>query len=93
MSKVDFLNKIKENNLKNPIFFCSLNKVQKKYTKQEKYSDYWKKLRIEKSKSTDELINKDFKKYDEKKLKDKFLYFDKNYTDILRHKNWWKINK
>ena len=71
----------------------SLNKLQKKYTKQEKYSDYWKKLRIEKSKSTDELINKDFKKYDEKKLKDKFLFFDKNYTDILRHKNWWKINK
>ena len=70
-----------------------LNKIQTNYIKQEKFSDYWKKLRIEKSKSTDELIRKDFKKYDEKKLKDKFLYFDKNYKDIIRHKNWWKIDQ
>ena len=33
VSKVDFLNKIKENNLKNPIFFCSLNKDLQKEAK------------------------------------------------------------
>ena len=42
-----------------------LNKMQTNYAKQEKFSDYWKRLRIEKSKSTDELISNDFKKYDE----------------------------
>ena len=51
------------------------------------------KLKIEKSLSTDELINRDFKKSDEKKLKSNFLYFDKNYKEILRNKNWWKIDK
>ena len=30
VSKVDFLNKIKENNLKNPIFFCSYKNLEKK---------------------------------------------------------------
>jgi hypothetical protein len=70
-----------------------LNKLRKIYLNKEKYSDYWKKLRIEKSHSTDELISKDFKKCDEKQLKSNFLYFDKNYTNIIRHKNWWKIEQ
>ena len=69
-----------------------LNSLKKIYLKQEKISDYWKKLKIEKSHSTDELISKDFKKNDQKQLKSNFLYFDKNYTDIIRHKNWWKID-
>ena len=70
-----------------------LNKLRKIYLNKEKYSDYWKKLRIEKSHSTDELISKDFKKCEEKQLKSNFLYFDKNYTNIIRHKNWWKIDQ
>ena len=68
-----------------------LNQLRKNYVKPE--NDYWKKLKIEKSLSTDALINKDFKKTDEKKLKSNFLYFDKNYKNILRNKNWWKIEK
>lgn len=60
-----------------------LNKLRK-INIREKYSDYWKKLRIEKSHSTDALIKKDFKNLEEKPLK-----FNKlNYNPI---KNWWKI--
>ena len=70
-----------------------LNQLRKNCLKPEKTTDYWKKLKIEKSLSTDELINRDFKKSDEKKLKSNFLYFDKNYKEILRNKNWWKIDK
>lgn len=70
----------------------NLNKLKTNYEKQEKYADYWKKLRIEKSHSTDALINKESKKFNEKLLKNKFFYFDKNYTNIIRHKNWWKID-
>ena len=69
-----------------------LNKLRKIIRKDDIYNDYWKKLRIEKSRSTDELISKDFKKYDEKKLKSNVLYFDKNYQNFIRHRNWWKIN-
>ena len=68
-----------------------LNKLRKDNLKPEKFTDYWKKLKIEKSLSTDALINKDFKKSDEKILKSNFLYFDKNYKDNLRNKNWWKF--
>lgn len=70
-----------------------LNQLRKNYLKPEKFTDYWKKLKIEKSLSTDALINKDFKKSDEKILKSKFLYFDKNYKDNLRNKKWWKFDK
>ena len=34
----------------------------------------------------------DTKKFNEKKLKENFLYFDKNQKNIIRHKNWWKID-
>ena len=69
-----------------------LNKLKKINIKQEKYSDYWQKLRIEKSHSTDSLFNKDFKKYEEKQLKNNILYFDKNNKNIIRDRNWWKID-
>lgn len=69
-----------------------LNISKKINIKPEKYIDYWKKLKIEKSKSTNALIHKDFKKSDQKVLKSNFWYFDKNYKNILRHKNWWNLN-
>ena len=68
-----------------------LNKIN--ILKPHKYSDYWKKLRIEKSYSTEALNNKNVKKHDEKVLKANFLYFDKNYKNILRHRNWWLIDQ
>jgi hypothetical protein len=55
--------------------------------------DYWKKLKIQKSYSTDELINKDSKKFDEKILKSNMLFFDKNHKNIVRDRNWWIIDK
>ena len=70
-----------------------LNKIKKIIIKPEKINDYWQKLRIQKSHSTDALISKEFKKYDEKDLKNNFMYFDKNYKNIIRHKNWWKIDQ
>ena len=69
-----------------------LNKLEKNNLKQEKYNDYWKKLRLEKSHSTDSLFNKDYKKNDEKQLKSNILYFDKNNTNIIRDRNWWNID-
>ena len=32
-------------------------------------------------------------KFHEKKLKNKNLFFDKNHTSIIRHKNWWQIDE
>ena len=68
-----------------------LNKIN--IIKPHKYSDYWKKLRIEKSYSTEALNDKNIKKHDEKVLKANCLYFDKNYKNILRHRNWWLIDQ
>ena len=61
----------------------------------ENDNNYWKKLRIENNSIKNKTcINNstDTKKFNEKKLKENFLYFDKNYTNIIRHKNWWKID-
>ena len=61
----------------------------------EKDNNYWRKLRIENNciKNNTCINNSsDIKKFNEKKLKENFLYFDKNYTNIIRHKNWWKID-
>ena len=55
----------------------------------ENNNDYWKKLRIEKN-----IQNKiSVDKFHEKKLKNKNLFFDKNHTSIIRHKNWWQIDE
>ena len=59
-------------------------------------NNYWRKLRKANNiiKNNNTCINNstDSKKYNEKKLKPNFLYFDKNQTNIIRHKNWWKID-
>ena len=65
----------------------NLNKIN--IVKPEKYYDYWKKLKIAKSYSTADLSEK---KHEIKLLKSNALHFDKTYKNILRHKNWWKIN-
>lgn len=70
-----------------------LNKLVEYTSRPYQDYDYWKKLRIQKSYSTDELINKDSKKFDEKKLKSNTLFFDKNHKGIVRHRNWWIIDK
>ena len=54
--------------------------------------NYWRQLRIGKSFETQSMNDNDFKKLNEKTLKSNFLYFDKNYKNIIRHKNWWKID-
>lgn len=57
-------------------------------------NNYWRKLRKENSLKNNTCINNltENKKYNEKKLKGNFLYFDKNLTKNIRHKNWWKID-
>ena len=57
-------------------------------------NNYWRKLRKENSIKNNTCINNltENKKYNEKKLKENFLYFDKNHTKNIRHKNWWKID-
>ena len=69
--------------------------VKEKEIKQiESENNNWKKLRIEKNKEGFTTIdNKDRKNFNEKKLKSNFLYFDKNQKNIIRHKNWWKIDE
>jgi hypothetical protein len=54
-------------------------------------NNYWRKLRIERElkNNTD---NNDMKNPKEKKLKNNLYYFDKNNTNIIRHKNWWIID-
>ena len=54
-------------------------------------NNYWRKLRIERElkNNTD---NNDMKNPNEKKLKNNLYYFDKNNTNIIRHKNWWIID-
>ena len=54
-------------------------------------NNYWRKLRIERElkNNTD---NNDIKNPNEKKLKNNLYYFDKNNTNIIRHKNWWIID-
>ena len=68
--------------------------VKEKEIKQiESENNYWKKLRIEKTLEGRNTIDiTDRKKFDEKKLKGNFYYFDKNHKNIIRHKNWWKID-
>ena len=62
----------------------------------ESENNYWRKLRIvNNSMKNNTCINNnsvDTKKPNEKKLKENFLYFDKNQKNIIRHKNWWKID-
>ena len=59
----------------------------------ESENNYWKKLRIEKTLEGRNTIDvTDSKKFDEKKLKGNLYYFDKNHKNIIRHKNWWKID-
>lgn len=70
-----------------------LNKLAEYTSRPYQDYDYWKKLRIQKSYSTDEIINKDSKKFDEKILKSNMLFFDKNHKNIVRHRNWWIIDK
>ena len=68
---------------------------EKEIAQIEKENNYWRKLRIENNciKNNTCINNSsDIKKFNEKKLKENFLYFDKNYTNIIRHKNWWKID-
>ncbi len=65
-----------------------LNKIN--IIKPEKYSDYWKKIKLGKSYSTEDITNK---KHEIKLLKPNALYFDKTTKNILRHKNWWIINQ
>ena len=59
---------------------------EKEITQIESDNNYWKKLRIENN-------IYDNKKINEKKLKENCLYFDKNHKNIIRHKNWWKIDE
>ena len=69
--------------------------VKEKEIKQiENGNNYWKKLRIEQNLEGNNTIdNTEIKKnISEKKLKSNFFYFDKNHTNIIRHKNWWKID-
>lgn len=68
--------------------------VKEKEIKQiESENNYWKKLRIEKTLEGRNTIDvTDSKKFDEKKLKGNLYYFDKNHKNIIRHKNWWKID-
>ena len=61
-----------------------LNKLVEYTSRPYQDFDYWKKLRIQKSYSTDELINKDSKKFDEKILKS---------NRLNRQRNWWIIDK
>ena len=68
-----------------------LFKTEREIKQIESDNNYWKKLRIEKSSDGDNTNNM-IKRYDEKKLKGNFLYFDKNQKGIIRHKNWWKID-
>jgi hypothetical protein len=70
-----------------------LNKLVEYTSRPYQDYDYWKKLKIQKSNSTDELFNKDTKKFDEKKLKSNMLFFDKNHKNIVRDRNWWIIDK
>ena len=62
-----------------------LNRINECDLSTKKDIDYWKKLRIEKSRSTDELF-KNLKKYDEKVLKN-------NFKALSRNRNWWKVDK
>ena len=70
-----------------------LNKLVEYNSRPYQDYDYWKKLKIQKSNSTDELINRDSKKFDEKILKSNILFFDKNHKNIVRNRNWWIIDK
>ena len=70
-----------------------LNKLVENNSKPCQDLDYWKRLKIQKSYSTDELINKDSKKFDEKILKSNILFFDKNHKNIVRDRNWWIIDQ
>ena len=70
----------------------ALFKTEREIKQIESDNNYWKKLRIQHSSEGNNTINSDIKKYDEKKLKAKFMYFDKNQKGIIRHKNWWKID-
>lgn len=70
-----------------------LNKLVEYNSKPCQDLDYWKRLKIQKSYSTDELINKDSKKFDEKILKSNILFFDKNHKNIVRDRNWWIIDQ
>ena len=69
-----------------------LFKTEREIKQIESDNNYWKKLRIQHSSEGNSTISSDIKKYDEKKLKAKFMYFDKNQKGIIRHKNWWKID-
>ena len=70
-----------------------LNKLVEYNSRPYQDYDYWKKLKIQKSNSTDELMNRDSKKFDEKILKSNILFFDKNHKNIVRNRNWWIIDK
>ena len=61
---------------------------EKEITQIDSDNNYWKKLRIE----SNNYGNNGNKRINEKKLKENFLYFDKNHKNIIRHKNWWKID-
>ena len=47
---------------------------------------------MERNKGTQNTDNLNIKKLNEKDLKSKFFYFEKNHKNVIRHKNWWKID-
>ena len=52
-------------------------------------NDYWKKIKLQKNKALDTSFDSNLSQ----KLKNKFLYFDKNNQIQIRPKNWWKIDQ
>ena len=45
------------------------------------------------SSSTKAFIPKNPKDFTKEVLKNNITHFDKNYTNIVRDRNWWKVNK
>ena len=67
-------------------------KKEKEITELDGENNYWRKLRMERNKGTQNTDNLNIKKLNEKDLKSKFFYFEKNHKNVIRHKNWWKID-
>ena len=51
-------------------------------------NDYWKNIKLQKNK----ILDTSFDSHKSQRLKDNFLYFDKNHQFQVRPKNWWKID-
>lgn len=74
-------------NIKDDIF--KNNEINNDKVKEEKNEI----KKLQHSSSTKAFIPKNPKDFTKEELKNTVTHFDKNYTKIVRDRNWWKINK